>query len=306
MKIAIAGATGFVGKRLVETLHKNGHDLVLLVRDHAKAEKMFPALFFPQVQVISYQPLALTGWQSCLNGVDGVINLAGTPIAGSPWSEKVKADILESRQLGTRILVQAIAAASPRPQVLINGSAIGFYGTDLTKQFDEYSFAGQDFLAKVCQAWEAEADIATNSGVRVVKLRTGLVLGNGGVLERILPIFKLGLGGKIGSGKQWFSWIDRDDLVNLIQFLMAQAQLNGVYNGTAPNPVTNAEFTEALAKATGRPAFLPVPDFVLQLALGEASVLALSGQKVLPKKAELAGFKFEYRQISDCLTKILA
>jgi uncharacterized protein len=305
MKIVIAGATGFVGKRLVETLHKNGHSLTLLVRDRAKAEKMFPLTFFPQVQVVAYEPLVLADWQKSLNGVDGVINLAGVPIAGKPWSEKVKTEILESRQLTTRVLVQAIANASDRPQVLINGSAIGFYGTDLTKEYDEYSFAGKDFLSKICQAWETEADVATSLGLRVIKLRTGLVLGNGGILERILPIFQLGLGGKIGSGNQWFSWIDRDDLVNLIQFLLNQPQLSGVFNGTAPNPVTNAEFTLALAKAIDRPAFLPVPEFVLQLALGEASILALAGQKVLPKKVELAGFQFEYRQISACLQKIV-
>jgi uncharacterized protein len=305
MKIAIAGATGFVGKRLVETLHKNGHDLTLLVRDRSLAEKMFPQTFFPQVLVVKYEPLVLADWQKSLNGLDGVINLAGSPIAGKFWSEKVKTEIFESRQLTTRILVQAIANANPRPQVLINGSAIGFYGTDLTKEFDEYSFAGKGFLAKVCQAWEKEADSATELGLKVIKLRTGLVLGNGGILERILPIFQLGLGGRIGSGNQWFSWIDRDDLVNLIQFLLTQPQLSGIFNGTAPNPVTNADFTLALAKVLDRPAFLPVPEFVLQLVLGEASILALAGQKVLPKKVELAGFKYEYRHISACLNKII-
>jgi len=305
MKIAIAGATGFVGKRLVEILHKNGHSLVLLARDQAKAQKMFPQAFFAQVQVVGYHPLILGSWQQALNGIEAVINLAGSPLSGSAWTEKVKADILASRQLGTRVLVQAIANANPRPQVLINGSAIGFYGTDLTKEFDEYSFAGKDFLAQVCQAWETEADMAANLDLRVIKLRTGLVLGDGGILERILPIFKLGLGGKLGTGKQWFSWIERDDLVDLIEFLLTQPQLAGIYNGTAPNPVTNAEFTEALAQAVGRPAFLPVPEFVLQIALGEASVLALAGQKVLPKKVELAGFKFSYPQILPCLNKIL-
>jgi uncharacterized protein len=305
MKIAIAGATGFVGKRLVETLHKNGHSLVLLARNRSKAEKMFPQAFFERVQVVGYEPLELGGWQQALNGMDAVINLAGSPLSDSAWTEKVKADILASRQVGTRILVQAIANANPRPQVLINGSAIGFYGTNLTKEFDEYSFGGKDFLAQVCQAWESEAEVAADLGVRVIKLRTGLVLGDGGILTKILPLFKLGLGGKLGSGKQWFSWIDRDDLVELIQFLLTNPQLSGVYNGTAPHPITNAEFTDALAQTVGRPAFLPVPEFALQLALGESSILALAGQKVLPKKAELAGFKFVYRQILPCLKQIL-
>jgi uncharacterized protein len=311
MKIVVAGATGFVGKRLVERLLKSGdrasgNEVIILARDPQKALRQFPPLFFPKVEVVGYTPQVLGDWQQVCSRAEAIINLAGTPIAGNPWTDATKKDILLSRQLSTKVLVEAIAAANPRPKVLINGSAIGFYGTDLTKEFDEYSYAGKDFLAGVCQAWEFEADKASSLGVRVVKLRTGLVLGNGGILEKILPLFQLGVGGKLGSGKQWFSWIHRDDLISLIEFLLNQSQLSGAYNGTAPHPVTNAEFTQALAQAIVRPAFLPVPEFVLQLALGESAILALEGQKVLPKKAEIAGFKFQYRQIGAALAQILS
>ncbi|MDX1976381.1 MAG: TIGR01777 family oxidoreductase [Pseudanabaenaceae cyanobacterium bins.68] len=299
MKIAIAGATGFIGRRLVEALHRDGHSLLLLVRDRRRAERLFPAAFFPRVQCME------DNGQPGLDGIDGVINLAGEPIAGSAWSDQVKTKIKDSRVQVTQNLVAAIANAQPRPQFLINGSAIGFYGTSLTKVFDEYSFGGEDFLAQVCQAWETAADRATELGVRVIKLRTGLVLGAGGILERLLPIFKLGLGGQLGSGKQWFSWIDRDDLVAMIQFLIDKPDLSGVFNGTAPQPVTNAEFTKILAEVLERPALLPVPDFVLQIALGEAAMLALEGQKVLPQKAQLAGFKFAYPELKNCLVRIL-
>lgn len=306
MKIAIAGGTGFIGRRLVETLHRDGHSLVLLVRDRSRAERLFPKVFFPNVE---YQSLANQRadqtWQASLSGVDGVINLAGEPIAGSPWTNQVKAKIKDSRVQFTQTLVAAIANAQPRPQFLVNGSAIGFYGTSLTKVFDEYSFGGNDFLAQVCQAWEMAADQASDLGLRVIKLRTGLVLGSGGILERLLPIFKLGLGGQIGSGRQWFSWIDRDDLVAMIQLVITRPDLSGVFNGTAPQPVTNAEFTQTLAEVLGRPAILPVPDFVLQIALGESSILALEGQKVLPQKAQLAGFKFAFPDLKSCLVKVL-
>jgi uncharacterized protein (TIGR01777 family) len=305
MRVVVAGATGFVGVRLVEQLHLLGNTVVILARDVQKATRQFPKTFFPNVEVVSYAPTTAGEWGKVFANCDGVVNLAGTPIFGKSWSASRKQEILQSRQLGTRQIVEAIKSVSPRPKVLVNASAVGYYGTDTTQEFDEYSFEGKDFLAEVCKAWETEADAASALGVRVVKLRNGIVLGSGGFLGQILPIFQLGLGGKIGSGKQWLSWVHRDDLVNLIVFALTNAQITGVVNGTAPNPVTNEEFTQALAKAVGKSAPLPVPAFALQALLGEASILALEGQKVLPKKAEMSGFQFQYPTIDLALAQIV-
>ncbi len=305
MRVVVAGATGFIGVRLVEQLHSLGHRLIVLARDPQKATRQFPKTIFPNVEVIGYTPMAAGEWGKVFSNCDGVVNLAGTPIFGQSWSKARKQEILQSRQLSTRQIVEAMQLASPKPQVLVNASAVGFYGTDLAKEFDEYSVEGNDFLAGVCKAWEAEADAASSLGVRVVKIRNGLVFGPGGFLGQILPIFKLGAGGKIGSGKQWLSWIHRDDLVNLIIFALTNTQIAGVVNGTAPNPVTNEEFTKALAKAVNRPALLPVPAFALQALLGEASILALEGQKVLPKKAEASQFQFQYPTIDLALAQIV-
>jgi len=330
MRVVVAGGTGFVGVKLVERLNSLGDRVTILARNPKKAERQFPKSFFPHIDVVGYTPQASGDWTEVLSDCDGVVNLAGASIADKSWTDKYKQEILSSRQLGTRQLVKAIESASPRPKVLVNASAmlgtrqlvkaiesasprpkvlvnasaIGYYGNDANKVFDEYSFAGTDFLASVCKAWEAEAELA-NSLLRVVRLRSGIVLGNGGVLAKILPLFQLGLGGKLGSGQQWFSWIHRDDLVSLIIFALTNNNVANALNGTAPNPVTNEEFTKALAKAIDRPAFLPAPAFALQLALGESATLALEGQKVLPKKAEINGFKWQYPTIEAALSQIL-
>lgn len=304
MRVVVAGGTGFVGVKLVERLNSLGDRVTILARNVKKAERQFPKSFFPHVDVVGYTPQAPGDWTKVLSDCDGVVNLAGASIADKSWTDQYKQEILSSRQLGTRQLVKAIESASPRPKVLVNASAIGYYGNDANKVFDEYSFAGTDFLASVCKAWEAEAEVA-NSLLRVVRLRSGIVLGNGGVLAKILPLFQLGLGGKLGSGQQWFSWIHRDDLVSLIIFALTNNNVANALNGTAPNPVTNEEFTKTLAKVIDRPAFLPAPAFALQLALGESATLALEGQKVLPKKAEINGFKWQYPTIEAALSQIL-
>ncbi len=306
MKIAIAGGTGFVGTRLVERLHSQGDTILLLSRHAAKARRQFPSDLFPRVEVAAYTPTQAGDWYQAISGCDGVVNLAGEPIVAGRWTAARKQAIRDSRRLTTQRLVEAIAAAAVRPKVLVNGSAIGAYGTSETKEFDEYSYTGSDFLAQACKDWEAAADEATPLGVRVVKLRAGIVLGYGGALARLLPLFQLGLGGAIGTGKQWFSWIHRDDLARLIAFALHDSRIVGVLNGTAPHPVTNAEFTQALAQAVGRPAFLPVPAAALQIAFGEAAVVVVEGQKVLPQKALLNGFVFRYPRIEEALAQILA
>jgi uncharacterized protein len=306
MKVVVAGGTGFVGVKLIERLHSLGsYEITLLARDPQRANRQFPKLYFPKVTVVGYSPLAAGEWTKVLSDAYAVINLAGAPIFGEAWTEKRKQEIIQSRQISTRVLVEAIAKLTNKPKVLINGSAIGFYGTDLNKTFDEYSFGGNDFLARVCKAWEAETEPLVQAKIRVVRLRTGIVLGKGGVLDRILPIFKLGLGGKLGSGKQWFSWIHIEDLVSLILFALNNIQTENAVNGTAPNPVTNQEFTKALAKVLDRPAFIPAPAPSLQLIYGESATLILDGQKVLPVKSQRNGFKFQYPEIAGALSNIL-
>ncbi|OIP69528.1 MAG: TIGR01777 family protein [Oscillatoriales cyanobacterium CG2_30_44_21] len=303
MKIIVTGATGFVGTKLVEQLQKRGDRVIVLARNPDKAIRQFAKATSP-VEVISYDPFELGEWGKVISGCDAVINLAGEPLAGVRWTEARKKQIRDSRILTTNVLVKAIAIAEIKPQVLISASAIGYYGTSLDKSFDEYSYVGNDFLAKICQDWEAEADAVKDLGVRLVKLRTGIVLGMGGAIGKMLPIFQVGGGGKIGSGKQWFSWIHRDDLVNLIIEAIVNPQIADALNGTAPQPVTNEKFTVAFAKAINRPAFLPVPAAALILVFGEGATVLLDGQKVLPKKAELNQFQFKYPDIDSALKQI--
>ncbi len=306
MKIVLTGATGFVGVRLVERLHALGDRIVVLARNPQKATRQFPQDTFPNVEVISYTPFALGDWAKAVSGSDAVINLAGEPIAGVRWTDKRKQEIRDSRILTTKVLVEAIAKADLKPEVLISGSAIGYYSTSLDKSFDEYSDAGDDFLANVCKDWEAAAEAVTSLGLRLVKLRTGIVLGMGGAIAKMLPIFQVGGGGKIGNGKQWFSWIHRDDLVELIIYALQNAQISGALNATAPKPVTNEDFTVAFAKAVKRPAFLPVPAAALILIFGEGATVLLDGQRVVPHKAEINKFTFQYPDIDTALKQIFA
>jgi len=304
MKIVLTGATGFVGVKLVERLQTLNHHIIVLVRNPQKAVNQFPKELFPNLEIIGYDPLKLGDWGEAIAGSNAVINLAGEPLAGVRWTDKRKQEIRDSRILTTKILVEAIAKADVKPEVFISGSAIGFYGTSLDKSFDEYSDGGQDFLANVCRDWESAADGVTDLGVRLVKLRTGIVLGIGGAIAKMLPIFQVGGGGKIGTGKQWFSWIHRDDLVSLILYALTNSQIVGVLNGTAPQPITNEDFTIAFAKALKRPAFLPVPAAALILLFGESAIVLLDGQRVLPKKAEINKFVFSYPDIDSALTQI--
>ncbi len=284
----------------MEQLTAQGEQVILISRHPDSACRRFPKVFFPKVQIVGYD-----NWSEMLADCRAVVNLAGASIAGRRWTAQVKQDILNSRVLTTRKLAEALKQTTSRPAVVINASAIGYYGTDLQKTFDESSFAGSGFLAEVCQAWEKEAEAIANLGIRLVKLRIGVVLGYGGALARILPIFRAGAGGIIGSGKQWFSWVHRDDLVNLILFAIAKPDLQGAINGTAPETVTNAEFTKALAEALSCPAFLPVPAIALQLLFGEAASIILEGQRVLPLKAQTNGFQFTYPDIRSALKQIL-
>lgn len=304
MKIAITGATGLVGTRLVAQLNQKGHQILVFTRNPNKAQKAFPTSGFANLEVVQYQPQESGAWQQKISGCDAVINLAGEPVA-ERWSPQQKQAIMESRQLGTRKLVEAIAMAEQKPQVLISGSAIGYYGTSETTTFDETSGAGSDFLAQVCQNWEAEAQKVKEQGVRLVILRIGIVLANGGALGKMVGPFKMFAGGPIGSGKQWFSWIHRDDLVNLICQAVEQPEMSGVYNATAPNPVRMGKLCQILGEVLNRPSWLPVPDFVLEILLGDGAIVVLEGQQVLPKQTQQTGFNYQYPELQPALADIV-
>ncbi len=304
MKIAITGATGLVGSRLIEKLQPAGHEILVFTRNPNKAQKLFPASAFPKLEIVQYTPQESGDWQQRVSGCDAVINLAGEPIA-ERWTSQQKQAIMESRQLGTRKLVEAIAMAAQKPQVLVSGSAIGYYGTSETAIFDENSPSGNDFLAQVCQNWEAEAQKVTEFGVRLVIFRIGIVLANGGALGKMIGPFKMFAGGPIGSGKQWFSWIHRDDLVNLISQAIERPDMSGVYNATSPNPVRMSKLCQTLGEVMNRPSWLPVPDFVLEILLGDGAIVVLQGQQVIPQKTQATGFNYQYSELKPALAEIV-
>jgi uncharacterized protein (TIGR01777 family) len=304
MKVAITGATGFVGSRLVERLHAEQQEIIAWVRQPDKARQKFPAATFPQVTIVPYTPLEQGPWQDSIEGCDAVINLAGEPIADR-WTDQKQQAILDSRALGTQRIVEAINQASTPPKVLINASAVGYYGASETATFVEDNPPGTDFLSKVCQDWEAAAQGVTAPGCRVVILRTGIVLAYGGAIERMLLPFQFFAGGPIGSGSQWFSWIHREDLVNIICTALQQTAWSGIYNATAPNPVKMAEFCATLGEVLSRPSWLPVPGFALELLLGEAAQVVLEGQRVLPQRLLAAGFEFQYADLKPALQQFL-
>jgi uncharacterized protein len=318
MNIAITGATGFVGSRLVSRLGEQGHSVTILSCRPDRARKLFP-----ETPIVDYSALlanwlvskSLTespnpttddydteSWKRALNGFDAVVNLAGEPIAEKRWSPDQKQLILESRSVTTQCLAAAIAEANPRPSVLVNASAIGFYGTSETATFDETSPSGDDFLAQVCRDWEAAA---AEAQVRLVVLRLGIVVGPGGAIAKMVPPFRAFAGGPIGTGSQWFSWVHYDDVVSLIIKAIETPSMSGVYNATAPNPVTMAQVCTALGEVIDRPSWLPVPGFALDLLLGEGAKLVLEGQKVLPKRTIESGFEFAYPEIKGALKQFL-
>ena len=275
VNVAITGASGLIGKALRERLASNGHTAVAIARG------------------------ALPG--EC----DAVVHLAGEPVA-QRWTEEAKKRIHDSRVDGTRQLVNALSAQSKRPRVLVCASAVGYYGSRGDQILTEASSAGSDFLARVVLDWEEASQTAESLGIRVVRLRFGAVLGPGGALAKLLPLFRFGLGGKLGSGRQWMAWIHIADAVNLILFALDYGAIRGAINATAPHPVTNEEFTNRLAIALHRPAIFPVPAFALKLALGEMSEMLLASQRVLPTVAKSAGFRFQYPDLHGALEDLLA
>jgi hypothetical protein len=297
VNITISGASGLVGRRLLKVLAKDGHSLTALSR-HA-GTNLPPGVRLAVWDAAKGEPPA-----DGLRDADAVIHLAGAPVA-QRWSAQAKQAIRESRVEGTRHLVEALAKLERRPETLVCASAIGYYGSRGDEVLAESAAPGNDYLAEVCVAWEKEAQAAEALGMRVVRVRIGVVLdARGGALQRMLPPFRMGAGGKLGSGKHWMSWIHLDDLAGLFQFALAKP-LSGAFNGVAPNPVTNADFTRALAAAVHRPAILPMPAFALRLLFGEMSEILLASQRVAPKAAESAGFRFRFPELAGALADVL-
>jgi hypothetical protein len=295
MKIIISGASGLIGKRLVEQLQQHGHDVVRLVR---RAANIGEIMWDPKAGVLS---------ASALEGADAVIHLSGAGIGDKRWTTSYKREILESRTITTNLLATTIANMNRKPSVFLSGSAIGIYGPRGDEQLNEVSTDGTSFLADVCKQWEDAAKPASDAGIRTVLLRTGIVLTTkGGALKKQLPLFQLGLGGKFGNGKQWQSWISIDDEVGAIEHLLT-ANVSGAVNLTAPNPVTNAEFTSTLARVVKRPAFLPIPPFAPKAILGGelADALLFTGQRVIPAALNASGYQFVHPTLEVALRALL-
>jgi uncharacterized protein (TIGR01777 family) len=296
MKIVISGASGLIGTQLVAKLSSSGHEVIRLVRRSPKSGEM------------QWNPKSGTLDAAALEGTDAVIHLSGAGIGDKRWSAAYRKEILDSRTDTTALLAKTIASLSRKPSVFLTGSAIGIYGARNDEQLTEVSTHGTGFLADVCEQWEAAAKPAVDAGVRTVYLRTGIVLSpKGGALKKLLPLFKLGVGGKFGNGKQWQSWISIDDEIGAIEHLLT-ANVSGAVNLTAPNPVTNAEFTKVLASVLKRPAIVPVPTFAPKILLGGelADALLFTGQRVIPAALNASGYTFKHTTLESALRSLLS
>ncbi|MSP63081.1 MAG: TIGR01777 family protein [Myxococcales bacterium] len=300
MRSLVTGATGFLGRRLVAALPG---PVRVLSRDPAHAQK----LLGDAVEPFAWIPEAGPPPAAALDGVEVIFHLAGESVAGR-WSKAKRESIRESRVRGTRNLVAAAGALSDRPRVLVSASAVGVYGPRGEEILDESTPVGpdDDFLASVCRSWEEEAGRARTFGLRVVTPRIGIVLGpGGGALAKMLTPFRLGLGGRLGSGQQWMPWVHLDDVVGLLLHAAAKSEIDGPLNAVAPEPARNVEFTRALAKVLGRPAFLPAPAFALRLAIGEFANAILGSQRVVPRVAESTGYRFAHPILDEALRSAL-
>ena len=297
MKILIGGSHGLVGTALIKSLEAEGHEIFRLVR-HAPTSKT----------EVEWSPDRYSIALARIEGFDAVVNLAGESIAEGRWTAEKKRRIRESRVKGTKLLGDALANLTVPPKTFVCASAIGYYGNRGGEVLTETSAPGDDFLAKVCAEWEAATALATEKGIRVVNTRFGIILDtNGGALKKMLPPFRMGVGGRIGGGQQWMSWIALDDVIRGIEFELVNESIRGPVNFVAPHPVTNAEFTETLGKVLSRPTIFPIPAFAIKLMFGEmGEALLLGGQRVAPERLVGGGYEFSYSQLEAALAHILA
>jgi uncharacterized protein (TIGR01777 family) len=300
MRVTVTGATGRIGTRLVGALQRRGDEVTVLSRN---AEKARAAL---GVDAVAWQPEQEPAPAAALAGRDGVLHLAGEDVA-QRWSAEAKRRILSSRELGTRNLVAGLRAADPRPGVLVSASGVDYYGPHGSERLTEETPPGSDFLAQVCVTWEREAAAAEELAVRVVRLRTGVALiKGGGALAKMLPFFRLGIGGPVAGGRQYMPWIHVDDLVGLYLAALDEPAWTGAVNATAPEPPTNKEFSRALGRALRRPAVAPVPGFAVQLLYGEMADIVVSGKRAVPDRAQALGFPYAHPELDEALRSALA
>jgi len=300
MRVTVTGATGRIGAGLVAALQARGDEVTVLSRSPDRARAALGT------EAVAWRTEDEPAPAEALAGRDGVIHLAGEDVA-QRWTDEAKRRIRTSRELGTRNLVAGLRAADPRPAVLVSASAVGWYGPRGDERVDEDTPAASDFLAEVCAVWEREAVAAEALGVRVVRVRTGVVLDkDGGALAKMLPFFRLGVGGPVAGGGQWMPWIHRDDLVALYLRALDDAAWTGAVNGTAPEPVTNKDFSRALGRALHRPAFAPVPGFAVRVLYGEMADIVVNGQRAVPKRTQALGFSFRHAQLDEALRDALA
>jgi uncharacterized protein len=308
VRLCVTGATGVIGRRLLAALRDSGaaEEVTVLSRDPLRASARLGAIGAAPARAFAWEPSGELAPAQALAGRDAVVHLAGERI-DQRWSPKAKRAIRESRVLGTRNLIAALAGVEPRPHTLISASAVGYYGSHGEEPLDEEAPPGGDFLAQLCAAWEHEAHGAGALGMRVVAIRTGVLLDRaGGALKRMLPPFRLGLGGPIAGGRQYMSWIHHADLVQIMLAALGDASWSGPVNATAPEPVSNRAFSRALGRALKRPALMPVPAIALRAAYGEMSSVLTSGARVMPAKALVLGYRFSHPQLEEALRAELA
>jgi uncharacterized protein len=305
LRVTVTGATGLIGPALIGALAKRGAEVTVLSRDPASARSMLGGDGQTPVEALRWDPVSEPAPAAALTGRDAVVHLAGENVA-QRWSASAKQAISESRVIGTRHLLAGLRGAEPRPRTLISASAIGYYGAHGEEPLDEDAPAGRDFLAGVCAAWEAEAESAGELGMRVVAVRTGVVLDRrGGALARMLRPFRLGVGGPVAGGSQYISWIHSEDLVGMMLAALADERWRGPINATAPEPVRNRDFSRALGSALGRPSLLPVPGAALRLLYGEMAEILTTGARVVPAKALVLGYQFRHPRLDGALRSAL-
>ncbi len=310
MRIVIAGGTGFLGSPLAEGYAEEGHDVRVLTRSLKPGESRHDSgTGVPGVTRVGWNPGGSGAWELVIDGADAVVNLAGSGIGDARWTPQRKALIRDSRIIPTKTLAEAIRKAAHPPAVFVSGSGAGYYGASLDDDVKtESSPAGDDFLARVCQDWEAEAARAASASTRVVTMRTAMVIErSGGALQKLVRPFRFFAGGRVGSGRQYMSWIHRIDWIEMVRWIVDTRALTGTLNAAAPSPVTNREFARALGRALHRPALVPTPGWPLKIALGEmAEALVLTGQRVVPQRALSHGFHFRYPEIDQAFRGIFA
>jgi uncharacterized protein len=301
MRVSLTGGTGRIGRRVVRALLDRGDEVTVLTRDPARAQEALPG-----VEAVEWDPQAGPAPAEALAGRDGVFHLAGEDVA-QRWTAEAKQRIRESREAGTRNLVAGLRVAEPRPRVLVASSAVGYYGARGDERVDESAAPGNDFLAQVCVAWEREAARAAELGVRVVHVRTGVVLDHeGGALARMLPFFRMGAGGPVAGGRQYLAWVHRDDIAGILLAALDGDEWSGPVNATAPEPVTNRDFSRALGRALHRPAVAPVPGFAVRALYGDMAEIVTTGQRAVPARALALGYQFRHPELDEALQSALA